>query len=106
MIEHRKELREKVEERQKRLQVALKESEHAGHPAERISGLRTELSVVADSLGGGWEKMTDVTAEQLSKWLEATRNLVPEAKPIGRHLADPPQPHDAMVDEVSRGIVR
>ena len=72
MIEHRKELRKKVEHQQQLLQQALKVSEAEGHPAERISALTTELTVVSDSVGGGWEKMTDSTAERLTDWLETT----------------------------------
>ncbi len=103
MIEHRKELRQKVEHQQIELQKALKASEKAGHPADRISALNTELSVVSDSLTGGWENMTDSTAARLSAWLEATRNLVPNDKPEGVSAPIPPQPADPLVQEVSAG---
>ena len=104
MIEHRKELRHKVELRQRLLQQALRASESAGHPSERISGLNTELNVVADSLGGGWENMTDITAERLSIWLETTATLLPNEKPKGISKPLPlsplpPSAADAMVQE-------
>ena len=104
MIEHRKELREKVEIQQKVLEEALKVSEAAGHPADRISALNTELSVVADSLTGGWDTMSDVTAERLSKWLEYTRHLGSAEKPNGVMKPNPPQPADAQVQEVTGGM--
>ena len=65
MIEHRKELRSKVERQQILLQQALVVSEKEGHPAERISALTTQLTVVSDSVGGGWEKMTVGAAEPI-----------------------------------------
>jgi hypothetical protein len=72
MIEHRKELRKKVEQRAQLLQAALKVSESEGHPAGRLNALTTELTVVSDSVGGGWERMSDSTAERLTEWLETT----------------------------------
>ena len=92
MIEQRKELRDKVEQRQKLLQQALKVSEAAGHPADRITALSTELSVAADSLTGGWDNMTDTTAERLSAWLTATQNLVEDGEPKGVSPPNPPEP--------------
>lgn len=74
--EPRKELREKVEARQKRLEEALKTSEADGTQTERIAALSTQLAVAADALGGGWPHMTDVTALRLTGWLEASRALV------------------------------
>jgi hypothetical protein len=76
MIEHRKELRKKIEHREQLLQAALKVSEAQGHPAERLNALTTELTVVSDSVGGGWEKMTDSTAERLTDWLETTERYL------------------------------
>ena len=65
------ELREKVEGRQKQLEEAL--------------------NVLSDLVGGGWEQMTDATAERLAGWLESTRGLQGE-KPRGGTLVVPPQP--------------
>ena len=104
MIENRKELRQKVELQQKHLAEALKASEAAGQPAERINALKTELSVAASSLTGGWEKMTDKTAEHLSAWLIATRDLVADQNPKGASRSyTPPAPTDELVKEVAAG---
>ena len=77
MIAHRKELRQKVEQQQRVLEQALLESQAKGHPAARIDALNTELRVASDSLTGGWENMSDSTADRLTGWLESTRSLVP-----------------------------
>jgi hypothetical protein len=87
MIANRKELRGRVEHQQKLLEQALHAVEPSG-PADRITALKTELSVVSDSLSGGWDKMTDTTAEALSKWLETTRNLVIAPKNEGQVAAN------------------
>ena len=69
MTAPRSELREKVEGRRKQLEEALK--------------------ALSDLTGGGWEQMTDATAERLAGWLESTRGL---EKPRGGTLVVPPQP--------------
>ncbi len=101
MVEHRKVLRDKVERQQKLLEQALRKSESDGHPAERISAISTELSVVADSVSGGWDTMSDATADRLSRWLESTRTLIPSEKSKGTHKAEPGRPQDDLVQEVS-----
>jgi hypothetical protein len=101
MIEHRKELRERVEERQRLLQEELKASEKAGHPSERISAIQNELTIAKDSTGAGWEKMTEVSAERLCKWLAETLRLLPHLQPVGVAAPIPPAPVELMAKEVN-----
>jgi hypothetical protein len=89
---HRSELREKVEGRQKLLEEALRVSEADATQTARISALSTQLQVLSDSVGGGWEHMTDVTAERLTGWLESTRTLLQGGNPERASLVVPPQP--------------
>ena len=77
MIQYRKQLREKVELRQKQLEETLKVSETSGHTPERLSALQTQLAAAKDALGAGWEKMTDTSAQRLTKWLDSTISLIP-----------------------------
>jgi hypothetical protein len=79
MAHERFELRDKVEFRKKQLSEALDRAESEKLPDERIVGLRTELSLVEDALSGGWENVSEVTAAQLSGWLESTKYLVENA---------------------------
>ena len=77
----RSELHKKVEVRRKELQNVLTHAEREGHPALRIEALRTELSVVENATTGGWDSMAEVTAVELTNWLEATQILL-DAKPV------------------------
>ena len=76
MIEHRAELRSKIEKRQQQLTAALKGAESKSLPETHVQALGNELRVSQDALTGGWEKMSEVTAAQLTRWLEQTNNLV------------------------------
>ena len=79
-MENRAELRTKVEQRQKDLKLALGVTEGQGHPAERINGIKAELRVASDALQGGWDKVSEVGAAELSKWLESTKDMVIQPK--------------------------
>ena len=78
---HRSVLREKVEQRRIELADALGMAELEGRPAENIEGIKTELAVARELTSGGWEEMTEVTAAQLSRWLDLTQYLVRATQP-------------------------
>ena len=82
MSHPRTELRKRVEERQQQLKDALKHAESQKQETRSL-GLQTELQVSEEALSGGWENVTEITANKLSSWLEATKSLV-EAK-LGKH---------------------
>jgi hypothetical protein len=84
---NRVELRAKVEQRQKELEQALTATEGQGHPDERINGLKAELRVAADAVQGGWDKVSEVGAEALSRWLETTKEMVMKQKAHGAKKA-------------------
>jgi len=74
---HKAELRAKVEKRQGELERELATAEKEGLAAERIDGLRVVLRLVTDATQGGWDTVSEVTAADLSKWLETTKPLIP-----------------------------
>lgn len=76
MAHERTELRERVELRKAQLLEGLKQAEADQLPDEHIVALRTELSVLEASLSGGWSNVSEVTAAQLSSWLQGTKHLV------------------------------
>ena len=76
MQNHRSELRTKVEKRQQQLNRALKNAEGKKLPEAHVIALTTELRSCEDALTGGWDKMPDVVASQLARWLEQTDPLV------------------------------
>lgn len=76
MQNHRSELRNKVEKRQQQLNRALKNAEGKKLPEAHVIALTTELRSCEDALTGGWDKMPDVVASQLARWLEQTDTLV------------------------------
>jgi hypothetical protein len=98
MRQHRKELNERVVARRKQLQEAFTLAELEG-PSERRNALEVALRVVDNAAQGGWDKVSEVGAAELSQWLEETQFLVaspvsdeagPEAKePALRKESDP-----------------
>lgn len=90
MFEHNGELRDRVEQRRMELQDELEHAEQRNHPPERVQELETELRIVEDALTGGWDCVGEVTAQQLSRWLEATRNLITNDDPDERITAEMP----------------
>lgn len=62
--------------RQKELELALRAMVGDDHPDERGNGLKADLRVAADAIQGGWENVSEVGAQALSKWLESTKDMV------------------------------
>jgi hypothetical protein len=71
----REQLRKRVEARVTDLENELAKCD-ANATNERALGLRTELQVAKDAVGGGWEHVGEMEALRLSKWLQATSTLV------------------------------
>jgi len=101
----RSELHKKVEIRQKELQKVLANAEREGHPAKRIEALRTELSVVENATTGGWDKMAEVTAVELTHWLDATQPLLDmtPGRPAPVTVREKPQVQVSVDGSVSPG---
>ncbi len=80
-------LQAKVEQRQKELEQALAAEGSQDQADGRSNGLKAELRVASDALQGGWDQVSEVAAEELSRWLESTKVMVLAAK-------DPSAPKD------------
>jgi hypothetical protein len=80
MHEHRRELKERVRARSRQLQEAFTLAELDG-PSERRNALEVALRLVDNALQGGWDKVSEIGAAELSEWLEATQFLVASPAP-------------------------
>lgn len=96
----RMELRTKVEQRQKDLELALVIAKGQSHPEERLNGIQAELRVAADAVQGGWDKVSEAGAQALSNWLESTKVMVIPPKDHGASTAG----HGAKVEDHSSKV--
>lgn len=114
-MQARQELRTKVEKRQQELKSALKGAEQKHLPEGHTLALNNELQACEDAISGGWDKMAEVTAAQLTRWLDQTATLVSgEVKPSAEkasltdkaRLSDVIKAPDSEQDPLQRGIER
>ena len=80
MTGHKPELHQRAEERRAQLQDALALCEKEG-PSARRDALEMELKVFDMAVQGGWDKVSEAGAAELSRWLETTRTLVDTRPP-------------------------
>ena len=98
-MSERVELRAKVEQRQKELGLALAVAEGQSHEVDRLNALKAELRVAEDAVQGGWDKVSEVGAEQLSHWLESTKSMViPPKEHKASHHAAKAEAHPAKAE--------
>jgi hypothetical protein len=72
----REQLRKRVEARVGELEAELAKLSDPNTNTERAMGLKTELQVAKDAIGGGWDHVGEMEALRLSKWLQSTQPLV------------------------------
>src|SRR5690349_8681951 len=77
-IENKEQLRRRVESRLVELTAALTQLAHQDGNRERAQAIETELQVARGSMSGGWERIGQMEAAQLSQWLAKTEQLTLE----------------------------
>ena len=98
MHEHRGQLKERVCERRRQLQEAFTLATLDG-PSERRTALEVALRLVDDAMQGGWDRVSEVGAAELSQWLEETRFLV--ASPVPDEAAQEAKEPDRQQEPAS-----
>jgi hypothetical protein len=81
MREHKKQLHERIMKRQSQLLAQREKESGRTHTArtEREIALDDALAMLEIHLATGWDNVDDLSAEELSRWLESTRFLVDQA---------------------------
>jgi len=72
----REQLKRRVTERMNELQSSLDKLTGDAANSEHAKGIRTDLQLANDALGGGWEHVGGVEAARLSQWLTTTQYMV------------------------------
>lgn len=75
--EHKKQLRERIEARRQELADALSQLEalEGTAPKEMVLAIQTSLQALEVHVGGGWDHVGEVEAQQLAQWLDSTQHL-------------------------------
>jgi hypothetical protein len=74
-IENKEQLHRRVQSRLAELTAALAQLANQEGNRERAQAIETELQVARGSMSGGWERIGQMEAAQLSQWLAKTEQL-------------------------------
>jgi hypothetical protein len=73
--EHKDQLRKRVEGRLGELKAAVAQLGGAAGNERQVRDIEAAVQAAEGSLTGGWEKVGEMEATQLSQWLESSKNL-------------------------------
>src|SRR6185295_1879665 len=77
-VENKEQLHRRVESRLAELTAARAQLEAQDGNRERAQAIETELQVARGAMSGGWERIGQMEAAQLSQWLAKTEQLTLE----------------------------